>query len=144
MLSLNSYASPNRHILCAKHIRVHFTSRECKEEKRQDTTKGLYCRFQSNETTFRYVQKSASPKLIDEAIKQQQTHIRNSASNQVQKRAKRAVIAINTNAPRPTDQACSEWNRGPEREEKQAGGRVEFRVWRSSTRIRVWRSSSGI
>jgi len=37
--------------------------------------------------------------------------IRNSSSNQVQKRAKRAVIAINTNAPRPTDQACSEWNR---------------------------------
>jgi len=29
----------------------------------------------------------------------------------VQKRAKRAVIAINTNAPRPTDQACSEWDR---------------------------------
>jgi hypothetical protein len=60
---------------------------------------------------FRYVQKSASPKLIDEAIKQQQTHIRNSSSNQVQKRAKRAVIAINPNAPRTTDEACSEWNR---------------------------------
>lgn len=83
--------------------------------QRRETTehdiRSVYCRFQANETMFRYVQKSASPKLIDEPIKQQQTHIRNSASNQVQKRAKRAVIAINTNAPRPTDQACSEWNR---------------------------------